>query len=179
MKRARVIGDGNLAWTLSAGLAQEGFQMGGDAGAVLALVVVLDHGRLIPMSLVEGGIAAWRERFDLTLAAARRDIEAARASLAGEGAIAVLVPVEGMTGAAGLTAYLAAVEGVRALVKSLGQAWAADGVRINCIALEAHVLHNDPNALRRVAIPLAAQLLSAGHPLSGTTLVAGGGVMAP
>jgi NAD(P)-dependent dehydrogenase (short-subunit alcohol dehydrogenase family) len=179
MRRARILVDGGVGWALSAGLAQEGFQVA-DAGVHLAVLAVLDPGRLAATAFVDGGLEVWRARCDAVLLAARQAIETARASLAVEGGvIAVLVPAEGMTGAAGLTAYLAAAEGVRALVKSLGQAWAPDGVRINCIALEAHVLHHDPNALRRAATPLATQLLSDGHPLSGTTLVAGGGVMAP
>jgi 3-oxoacyl-[acyl-carrier protein] reductase len=112
------------------------------------------------------------------------------------GAFVVITPVIGMSGAAELGPYSAAVEGVRLLAKSAARQWGADGVRVNCLApapehvpigVGSGVLALSPPALGGPGDveadlgPIVAWLLSDdAHFVTGITLCADGGVwMAP
>ena len=57
-----------------------------------------------------------------------------RAMRDGGGAFVFITPVVGMSGAAELGPYSAAVEGVRLLAKSAARQWGPDGIRVNCLA---------------------------------------------
>ena len=112
------------------------------------------------------------------------------------GAFVVVTPVVGMSGAAELGPYSAAVEGVRLLAKSAARQWGADGVRVNCLApAPEHVpigvgsgalalsppALGGPGDIERDLGPIVAWLLSEdAHFVTGVTLCADGGVwMAP
>jgi len=112
------------------------------------------------------------------------------------GAFVVITPVVGMSGAAELGPYSAAVEGVRLLAKSAARQWGADGIRVNCLApAPEHVpigVASGELALSPPALggpgdietdlgPIVTWLLSDdAHFLTGVTLCADGGVwMAP
>ena len=112
------------------------------------------------------------------------------------GAFVMITPVIGMSGAAELGPYSAAVEGVRLLAKSAARQWGADGVRVNCLApapehvpigVGSGVLALSPPALGGPGDveadlgPIVAWLLSDdAHFVTGVTLCADGGVwMAP
>jgi len=112
------------------------------------------------------------------------------------GAFVVLTPVVGMSGAAELGPYSAAVEGVRLLAKSAARQWGAQGIRVNCLApadIETDMtVASSELALSPPALgvpgdvetdlgPIAAWLLSDdAHFVTGVTLCADGGVwMAP
>ena len=112
------------------------------------------------------------------------------------GAFVMITPVIGMSGAAELAPYSAAVEGVRLLAKSAARQWGPDGIRVNCLApAPEHVpigvgsgaLALSPPALggagdiERDLGPIVAWLLSDdAHFVTGVTLCADGGVwMAP
>jgi len=112
------------------------------------------------------------------------------------GSFVVVTPVLGMSGAAELGPYSAAVEGVRLLAKSAARQWGADGVRVNCLApapehvpigVGSGVLALSPPALGGPGDveadlgPIVAWLLSDdAHFVTGVTLCADGGVwMAP
>jgi 3-oxoacyl-[acyl-carrier protein] reductase len=112
------------------------------------------------------------------------------------GAFVVITPVIGMSGAAELGPYSAAVEGVRLLAKSAARQWGADGIRVNCLApapehlpigVDSGALALSPPALGGPGDveadlgPIVAWLLSDdAHFVTGVTLCADGGVwMAP
>ena len=112
------------------------------------------------------------------------------------GAFVVITPVVGMSGAAELGPYSAAVEGVRLLAKSAARQWGADRIRVNCLApapehlpigVESGALALSPPALGGPGDveadlgPIVAWLLSDdAHFVTGVTLCADGGVwMAP
>jgi 3-oxoacyl-[acyl-carrier protein] reductase len=112
------------------------------------------------------------------------------------GAFVMITPVIGMSGAAELGPYSAAVEGMRLLAKSAARQWGADGIRVNCLApapehvpigVGSGVLALSPPALGGPGDveadlgPIVAWLLSDdAHFVTGVTLCADGGVwMAP
>jgi 3-oxoacyl-[acyl-carrier protein] reductase len=112
------------------------------------------------------------------------------------GSFVVVTPVVGMSGAAELGPYSAAVEGVRLLAKSAARQWGADRVRVNCLApapehvpigVDSGALALSPPALGGPGDveadlgPIVAWLLSDdAHFVTGVTLCADGGVwMAP
>jgi len=112
------------------------------------------------------------------------------------GAFVVITPVIGMSGAAELGPYSAAVEGVRLLAKSAARQWGADGIRVNCLApapeqvpigVGSGALALSPPALGGPGDveadlgPIVAWLLSDdAHFITGVTVCADGGVwMAP
>jgi 3-oxoacyl-[acyl-carrier protein] reductase len=112
------------------------------------------------------------------------------------GAFVMVTPVVGMSGAAELGPYSAAIEGVRLLAKSAARQWGADGIRVNCLApapehvpigVGSGVLALSPPALGSAGDvetdlgPIVAWLLSDdAHFVTGVTLCADGGVwMAP
>jgi 3-oxoacyl-[acyl-carrier protein] reductase len=112
------------------------------------------------------------------------------------GSFVVVTPVVGMSGAAELGPYSAAVEGVRLLAKSAARQWGADGIRVNCLApapehvpigVASSALALSPPALGGPGDvetdlgPIVAWLLSDdAHFVTGVTLCADGGVwMAP
>jgi len=119
-----------------------------------------------------------------------------RAMRDGGGAFVVITPVVGMSGAAELGPYSAAVEGVRLLAKSAARQWGPDGIRVNCLApapehvpigVASSALALSPPALGGPGDvetdlgPIVAWLLSDdAHFVTGVTLCADGGVwMAP
>jgi 3-oxoacyl-[acyl-carrier protein] reductase len=119
-----------------------------------------------------------------------------RAMREGGGAFVFITPVVGMSGAAELGPYSAAVEGVRLLAKSAARQWGPDGIRVNCLApapehvpigVESGALALSPPALGGPGDieadlgPIVTWLLSDdAHFVTGVTLCADGGVwMAP
>jgi 3-oxoacyl-[acyl-carrier protein] reductase len=137
--------------------------------------------------------AVWEQTMTDTIAVLQGGYRAMRER---GGAFVVITPVVGMSGAAELGPYSAAVEGVRLLAKSAARQWGADGVRVNCLApapehvpigVESGALALSPPALGGPGDveadlgPIVAWLLSDdAHFVTGVTLCADGGVwMAP
>ena len=141
--------------------------------------------------------ARWDAVWERTLRDAIEVLQAGyRAMRDDGGAFVVVTPVVGMSGAAELGPYSAAVEGVRLLAKSAARQWGADGIRVNCLApapehapigVASGALALSPPALGGPGDveadlgPIVAWLLSDdAHFLTGVTLCADGGVwMAP
>jgi 3-oxoacyl-[acyl-carrier protein] reductase len=141
--------------------------------------------------------AVWEQTLRDAIAVLQAGYRAMRGREEGSGgAFVMITPVVGMSGAAELGPYSAAVEGVRLLAKSAARQWGADGIRVNCLApAPEHVpigvgsgaLALSPPALggpgdvERDLGPIVAWLLSDdAHFVTGVTLCADGGVwMAP
>jgi NAD(P)-dependent dehydrogenase (short-subunit alcohol dehydrogenase family) len=181
--RALVIGGGAAGEALAVALTHAGARIAQAGDPVdLVLIPVTDVGGLAPAAIVEGRIEAWRERLETPLRSVWAAFKTAHARLRDQGgAVVLIVPSDGMTGAPGLTAYLAAAEGARSLAKAAARAWAAQGVRVNCIAADAQALHGDLAALRRLAALAVLLARSPAGVVSGQTLVADGaeGLMVP
>jgi 2-hydroxycyclohexanecarboxyl-CoA dehydrogenase len=88
-----------------------------------------------PMPLEEVDDARWQAVWEDTLRASLLCCQAAFAQMAGRpGRIIFSTPTVSMSGAAGLVAYTAAVEGQRLLAKSAARQWGSQGITVNCIA---------------------------------------------
>lgn len=176
MTRTLILGGGDAAASLAQALNADG--LAGDSDAVdLVVIPVLDPLRLAAASLADDDLSAWRSRCEGPLSSVRDGLQEAYRRLRPQGGVVVVVvPTLCMTGAAGLTAYAAAAEGARALAKAVARAWAVDGIRVNCVAVEAAALHGDAETFRLSVAPLVALLASGdAKGLAGATLVADGG----
>jgi 3-oxoacyl-[acyl-carrier protein] reductase len=71
------------------------------------------------------------------------------------GAIVALLPTLAMNGAAGLTGWSTAAEGLRSLVKVTARELAPRGITVNAVALPAHVLAGVGESLNRPGLPPA------------------------
>ena len=137
--------------------------------------------------------AVWEQTMRDTIAVLQSGYRAMRER---GGSFVVITPVVGMSGAAELGPYSAAVEGVRLLAKSAARQWGGDGVRVNCLApapehvpigVASGALALSPPALGGPGDvetdlgPIVAWLLTDdAHFVTGVTLCADGGVwMAP
>ena len=163
-------------------------------GVVHAAMPVVAYER-VPFHEVDD--ARWDAVWEQTMRDAIAVLQAGyRAMRERGGAFVVITPVVGMSGAAELGPYSAAVEGVRLLAKSAARQWGADQIRVNCLApAPEHVpigVGSDALALSPPALggpgdievdlgPIVAWLLSDdAHFVTGVTLCADGGVwMAP
>jgi 3-oxoacyl-[acyl-carrier protein] reductase len=170
----------------------------GADGVVHAAMPVIAYER-VPFHEVDD--ARWDAVWEQTMRDAIAVLQAGYRAMRGRdggggGAFVMITPVVGMSGAAELGPYSAAVEGVRLLAKSAARQWGADGIRVNCLApAPEHVpigIGSDALALSPPALggpgdveadlgPIVAWLLSDdAHFVTGVTLCADGGVwMAP
>jgi 3-oxoacyl-[acyl-carrier protein] reductase len=164
------------------------------AGVVHAAMPAIAYER-VPFHEVDD--ARWDAVWEQTMRDAIAVLQAGyRAMRERGGAFVMITPVIGMSGAAELGPYSAAVEGVRLLAKSAARQWGADGIRVNCLApapehvpigVGSGVLALSPPALGGAGDvetdlgPIVAWLLSDdAHFVTGATLCADGGVwMAP
>jgi 3-oxoacyl-[acyl-carrier protein] reductase len=123
-------------------------------------------------------------------------LQAAHSSMHdGGGRIALVLPMIGMAGAADLTAYATAVEGVRAMAKSAARQWRSANVVVNMLAAplrlfaptldaECHLTaaaFQDDTTLVRSVVESAKFLLrpDLDHLVGETLIVDGGAVMLP
>ena len=137
--------------------------------------------------------AVWEQTMRDTIAVLQAGYRAMRER---GGAFVVVTPVVGMSGAAELGPYSAAVEGMRLLAKSAARQWGGDGIRVNCLApAPEHVpigvgsgalvlsppALGGPGDVEADLGPIVAWLLGEdAHFVTGVTLCADGGVwMAP
>jgi 3-oxoacyl-[acyl-carrier protein] reductase len=72
------------------------------------------------------------------------------------GAIVALLPTLATNGAAGLTGWSTAAEGLRSLVKVTARELAPRGITVNAVALSAHVLAGVKLSLNRPGLPPAS-----------------------
>ena len=141
--------------------------------------------------------ARWDAVWEGTMTAALAVLQASFTHLRGSGGRVVFVtPTVSMSGAPGLVAYAAAMEGQRLLAKSAARQWGPDGITVNCLApAPEHV----PIGVASSEVSLAPPALGGpgdaetdlgpvvvflasddAHFLTGETLCADGGVwMAP
>jgi 3-oxoacyl-[acyl-carrier protein] reductase len=85
----------------------------------------------------------WHRLVDESMWRTLTALQQARARFAAGGRIVVVVPTIGMAGAAGLVAYTAAIEGIRAMVKSAARQWASQGIGVNLVAVPLSMLSDD------------------------------------
>jgi 3-oxoacyl-[acyl-carrier protein] reductase len=165
----------------------------GDATAYVHALV--DPVALEPTALAETDEAHWATRCEDVLRTAVWCIQAAWTLLHERGGrIVVLTPTVGMTGAAGLAPYAAAVEGMRSLAKAAARQWGATGITVACVAppvelmLDGSAARTEPTigepALGGMpdaaadVVPVVRMLLGDdAHALTGTTLPIDGGVL--
>jgi 3-oxoacyl-[acyl-carrier protein] reductase len=167
-----------------------------EVGRPHALVhAAIEPAGLEVMPLVDVDDARWWAVWEVTMRTSLWLCQAVHAHLTGnDGRVVFLTPTLSMSGAPGLAALAAAVEGQRLLAKSAARQWGADGITVNCVApspellgLAAGEMALSAPALGRVGDPeadlgpIVAFLCSAGSRyLTGATLSADGGVwMAP
>jgi NAD(P)-dependent dehydrogenase (short-subunit alcohol dehydrogenase family) len=157
-----------------------------------------------PVALVDVDDDRWEAVWEGTMWSSILCCQAAFTQMAGRGGrIIFSTPTVSMSGAAGLVAYTAAVEGQRLLAKSAARQWGSQGITVNCVAPapalgdgdeadgdEAGGRHHlslnpaplggpgDPEAdLGPVVVFLASE---GGHFVTGATICVDGGVwMAP
>ena len=118
----------------------------------------------------------WQAACEIPLRRARLALQTAHHVLRGSGGrILFIVPTSAISGDAGAVASSAVAEGVRALGKSAALAWKAEGISVNFLAVTAGTLRN-LELLRREVAPLVKLLAQCGPLVTGSTLVADGGV---
>ncbi len=107
----------------------------------LVVIPLPDPAGASSSSVADMDDAAWIERCETPLKVVRVGLQAAYGLLRGKGGqIVLLVPTSSVTGAAGFAAASAAGEGVRAMAKAAARSWGADGIRVNCIAVDRRQL---------------------------------------
>ena len=149
-------------------------------------------------TVVETTAEQWSATCEDSMAAAFHVTQAAHRVLAAStsGRLVFVVPTIGMAGAFGLAASAAAAESLRALTKSVAKQWGKYGITVNAIAVgPQHVIAGDlgrevtegvslavpamgsaGNAAADLAPLVSLLSLDDAHFLTGTTLVADGGV---
>lgn len=201
---ALVVGSGDPAQPVAAGLAEAGWEVHRDRPGPgrLDLVVHADypHASRRRAEVTELTDDDWRDACDQPLEAAIRLAQSVHAPLAATGGtIVFLVPLMASAGGAGFVPFAGAAEGVRILAKSLAKTWGSDGIRAHAITLdpsafldpahaagmaEANALHDAPlgrvpdlaTEVARVVDALAGDDLAA---LTGASLVVDGGLWMP
>jgi len=160
--------------------------------------VVADDTALVAEELVDVEPDAWDTRAEAVLRDALFAFQAAhrRFTGAGAGRIVVIAPTSGFTGASGFVPHSTAVEGVRAMAKSIAQQWGRLGVTVNSVlvapALVAPALADAtsfgappavgrlPDVCDDVAATVAHFAASTSGGITGATVIVDGGtVMAP
>jgi 3-oxoacyl-[acyl-carrier protein] reductase len=161
-------------------------------------VVVLAPGQTLSSALADSFADAvvidGHDAVDDTIWQALAALQTAHASTARGGRIVLILPTIGMTGAAGLVDYTAAVEGIRALAKSAARQWASEGIAVNMIAaplalfatdgdashLTAAAVQHDETLIHSVVETATFLLRNDLDHLTGDTIVVdGGSVMLP
>lgn len=147
-----------------------------------------------PDALVDITSAAWASAVDGPLRDLLTALQDARSALLPRGgAIVVVVPTIGISGATDLVPLTTVVEGARAMVKSAARQWASERIAVNALALPLPLLapelascttHLPPASGRPPApsdvAPMLEALLRATTAVTGATVVAdGGSVMVP
>ena len=133
----------------------------------------------------------WRDAAEGAPLRAMRALQRARTvTLPKCGNIVVVAPSVGLIGAGGLSAYVAGIEAIRAMVKSAARQWADDRLSVSLIVvplglivsdaddLVPHVgraARKDADLLDAVARAVHFILSGAGPALTGSTLVVDGG----
>lgn len=85
--------------------------------------------------------AGWAGPVDDTMWQALLALQTAHSSMTTRGGrIVLILPTIGMAGAAGLTGYTTAVEGIRAIAKSAARQWGPDGIAVNMIAVPVRII---------------------------------------
>jgi NAD(P)-dependent dehydrogenase (short-subunit alcohol dehydrogenase family) len=175
-----------------------------EAGRLLGAIDIVVHTAVDPVAvepvlLADVGEDRWEAVWEGTMRSSLLCCQAAFTQMAGRGGrIIFSTPTVSMSGAAGLVAYTAAVEGQRLLAKSAARQWGAHGITVNCVAPapavgevddtggRSHLPLNPPalggpgdpdTDLGPIVVFLASD---AGHFVTGATISVDGGVwMAP
>lgn len=122
-------------------------------------------------------------------------LQAAHTSMVADGRrIVVILPTIGMSGAARLVDYTAAIEGIRSMAKSAARQWGSEGIAVNIIAAPVSLFRSDIDAshLTSAAVPNDGMLIHSvvetakfllrgdiDHLTGQTVIVDGGSVMLP
>jgi 3-oxoacyl-[acyl-carrier protein] reductase len=192
--RALVTGsEAGFGRAVASGLGELGLELVRDDPVALVVHAAVDPFALEPRSLADTSLEDWQRSCDAVLRSALECAQAAYRSLHRSGGVLVFVtPTVGITGAAHLVAYAAAVEGVRALAKSAARQWGGAGIRVNCVAPRVELLAPDGGSLSpdvaepalgavpadaRAVASAIALLASEGFVVTGATIVVDGGVV--
>jgi len=125
-------------------------------------VRVVVHAAIDPVAFEPAPFEAVDDaRFDAvwegTMRAALAVLQASYAQMRGVGGhVLVVTPTVAFSGAPGLAAYAAALEGQRLLAKSAARQWGPEGVRVNCLAPAPEQV---PIGVRGVDVSLAPAAL--------------------
>jgi 3-oxoacyl-[acyl-carrier protein] reductase len=160
--------------------------------------VCIDDTGLVPQPLVETTPDAWDARGEALLRDAIVTFQGAHARFAptGTGRIVLVAPTAGFTGAGGFVPATTAIEGVRALAKSVARQWGPQGITVNSVlvppglvslALVAATTFDAPPVVGRlphlrddVAAAIALFVAPTAGGITGSTVIVdGGSVMAP
>ncbi len=112
------------------------------------------------------------------------------------GALVAVLPTNALNGAAGLTGWATAAEGLRSLVKVTARELAPRGITVNAVAAPAQTLARTPESLNRPGLPparlavstdpftdIAGVVAALGTPawraVTGATIAVDGGVWMP
>jgi NAD(P)-dependent dehydrogenase (short-subunit alcohol dehydrogenase family) len=165
----------------------------------IVLHTAVDPIALEPVPLVDVDDDRWEAVWEGMMRSSLLCCQAAFTQMAGRGGrIIFATPTVSMSGAAGLVAYTAAVEGQRLLAKSAARQWGSHRITVNCVA-PAPALADGDDAGGRQHLPLNPAPLGgpgdpeadlgpvvvflasdAGHFVTGATICVDGGVwMAP
>jgi len=179
--RALVTGsESGFGRAVASALGDLGVELVHDDPVALVVHAAVDPVALEPRTLAETSAEDWQRSCDEVLRSALECAQDAYRRLHGSGGSLVFVtPTIGITGAAHLVAYAAAVEGVRALAKSAARQWGGARIRVNCVAPRAELLAPDAGPLSPdVAEPaLAGVPADVGAVASAITLLAAEGIV--
>jgi NAD(P)-dependent dehydrogenase (short-subunit alcohol dehydrogenase family) len=147
--------------------------------------VVLAHLASAPaerMPLVATPEEAWRERCETPLHVTLACLQAAHTTLRTRGGrVVIVLPAIAMTGAAGLVPLASAAEGARSLAKAVARRWGADGVTVNCVAIDIDGTSKMPPALERLDVAAVVAMFTSEPAafVTGATVSADGGRWMP
>jgi NAD(P)-dependent dehydrogenase (short-subunit alcohol dehydrogenase family) len=165
----------------------------------IVLHTAVDPIAVEPVPLVDVDEDRWEAVWEATMRSSLLCCQAAFTHMAGRGGrIIFSTPTLSMSGAAGLVAYTAAVEGQRLLAKSAARQWGVHRITVNCVAPAPATAEGDevggrhhlplnpaplggPGDPETDLGPVVVFLASdAGHFVTGATICVDGGVwMAP
>lgn len=184
MATALLIGGGPAGEALARGLdslsiATQRIDPAGSAIAPAADFVVIPIADALdgaPVNFADLDDGQWQVACENPLRQARLALQLAHQALrASGGQILFVVPTSAIVSEAGAVAASAVAEGVRALGKSAALAWKDEGIGVNFLAVTSATLC-DPALLRREVAPLLKLLAQCGPLVTGSTLVADGGL---
>jgi 3-oxoacyl-[acyl-carrier protein] reductase len=112
--------------------------LGPDAGPFRGVVLTaLTAGSFTSMSLMDHEASDWFERVVAPLDSAVAALQGAYQLLRDEGgSIVVLISTDGLFGVPGSVASSSLAEGQRGLAKGAARQFGADGIRVNCVAID-------------------------------------------